>query len=171
MALIAQAFAIALDGLARAVAWLGRAVEDGSNAEARRQMMMAALQGGLTFQKGLGAVHALSHPLGGLSKTPLHHGTLNSILLPAVLRFNEPFAEEKYVRIRHALGLENSADLSAFSAGFAAGPGLPDRLGAVGVDKALLRDVAAAAGRDHSHATNPGEASEADCLGLLEEAF
>ena len=58
--------AIALDGLARGAAWIERAVADGADRTARQEMMMAALEGGLTFQKGLGAVHALSHPLGGL---------------------------------------------------------------------------------------------------------
>ena len=51
-------------------------------------MMMGALEGGLSFQKGLGAVHSLSHALGGLKDLRLHHGTLNAILLPPVLRFN-----------------------------------------------------------------------------------
>ncbi len=84
--------AIALDGLARAVGSIERAVADGTDRTARQELMMAALEGGLTFQKGLGAVHALSHPLGGLKEPSLHHGTLNAVLLPAVLRFNEPHA-------------------------------------------------------------------------------
>jgi len=78
--------AIALDGAARAWKWLEVAVADGSNRDARWHMMMASLQGGMTFQKGLGAVHAMSHPLGGLKSPVLHHGTLNAVILPAVLR-------------------------------------------------------------------------------------
>ena len=88
--------AIALDGLKRAVRNIEHAVAEGSNRDARREMMIAALHGGLTFQKGLGAVHALSHPLGGLKELSLHHGMLNAVLLPAVLRFNEPHAGKKY---------------------------------------------------------------------------
>jgi alcohol dehydrogenase class IV len=91
--------AIALDGLARALRWLPEAVGDGGNLAARSEMMMAALQGGLCFQKGLGAVHAMSHPLGGLEQPRLHHGTLNAVIMPAVLRYNEAYAEEKYARM------------------------------------------------------------------------
>ena len=66
---------------------------------------MAALEGGLTFQKGLGAVHALSHPLGGLKQVSLHHGTLNAVLLPYVLEFNGSHSEGKYKTIRQRLRL------------------------------------------------------------------
>ena len=97
--------AIALDGLARAVGAIERAVADGADRTARQEMMMAALEGGLTFQKGLGAVHALSHPLGGLKAPSLHHGTLNAVLLPAVLRFNEPNAEDEVSVLRRMLDL------------------------------------------------------------------
>ena len=61
---------------------------------------MAALEGGLTFQKGLGAVHALSHPLGGLKRVSLHHGTLNAVLLPYVLEFNQEHSGVKYDALR-----------------------------------------------------------------------
>ena len=67
----------------------------GDDLAARTEMMMGALEGGLTFQKGLGAVHALSHALGGLKSPSLHHGTLNAILLPPVLRFNAPAAARR----------------------------------------------------------------------------
>ena len=67
--------AIALDGLQRAVTHLRIAVEDGSNIQARSEMMMASMQGALAFQKGLGMIHSLSHPLGAIPKR-LHHGTL-----------------------------------------------------------------------------------------------
>ena len=68
--------------------YLERAVADGADREARAELMMGALEGGLTFQKGLGAVHGLSHALGSLKKPALHHGTLDAVLLPPVLRFN-----------------------------------------------------------------------------------
>ena len=73
--------------------------------EARYNMAMAAMEGAMVFQKGLGAVHALSHPTGGLKGYRLHHGTLNAVYLPAVLRFNEPAVGEKYKRVAQLLGL------------------------------------------------------------------
>src|SRR4051812_1839860 len=104
--------AIALDGAARAWSWIERATADGSDREARWQMMMASLQGGLTFQKGLGAVHAMSHPLGGLKSPSLHHGTLNAVILPAVLRFNESHAVDKLSRLGDALRLSPNTTLA-----------------------------------------------------------
>jgi hypothetical protein len=163
--------AIALDGLARAVAWIERAVTDGSDRTARQEMMMAALEGGLTFQKGLGAVHALSHPLGGLKEPSLHHGTLNAVLLPAVLRFNEPAAQEKYRVLRRTLGLPEDADLAAHFAALASRLGLPPGLRAMGVPAACLPAIAHHATLDHSAATNPRPATEGDFLSLLEEAM
>src|SRR5260370_7186599 len=68
-------------------------------------MAMAAMEGAMVFQKGLGAVHALSHPTGGLKGYRLHHGTLNAIYLPAVLRFNQPAVGEKYKRVAQLLRL------------------------------------------------------------------
>ena len=68
-------------------------------------MAMAAMEGAMVFQKGLGAVHALSHPTGGLKGYRLHHGTLNAVYLPAVLRFNEPAVGEKYKSVASLLGL------------------------------------------------------------------
>ena len=98
--------AIALDGVARAAGWIVEATRNGSNREARWNMLMASTEGALTFQKGLGAVHAMAHPLGALDDLSLHHGTLNAVLLPEVLRFNEPAAPEKYVRLRELVGLD-----------------------------------------------------------------
>ena len=73
--------AIALDGLRRASRHIERAVADGRDREARWEMMTAAMEGAMAFQKGLGAVHALSHPLGSLEDLKLHHGTLNAVIL------------------------------------------------------------------------------------------
>jgi alcohol dehydrogenase class IV len=163
--------AIALDGLVRAVSHIERAVADGGDREARKEMLMAALQGGLTFQKGLGAVHALSHPLGGLKQVSLHHGTLNAVLLPAVLRFNAPAAEAKYARIRHALGLSEGADLSEWVAALVARLGMPRSLSAMGVPRDVIPAIAEAAVQDHSSATNPRPATAVDYARILEESF
>ena len=102
--------AIALDGVERAARWIEQATSNGRSRPARWNMMMASMEGALTFQKGLGAVHAMAHPLGALEDLPLHHGTLNAVLLPAVLRFNEPAAPEKYERLRRVIGLGADAD-------------------------------------------------------------
>jgi alcohol dehydrogenase class IV len=165
--------AIALDGLRRAVRHLEAAVSDGSDKVARAEMMMAALEGGLTFQKGLGAVHALSHPLGGLRELSLHHGMLNAVLLAPVLRFNAaaPAVAEKYAAIRSALGLGASADLPAFFAELVGRLRLPRTLGEMGVPAEVLEQVARAAVIDHSSATNPRQAGEADYRAILDEAF
>ena len=77
---------IAFEGLRRAIGFIERAVADGNDREARWEMMMAAMLGAMSFQKGLGAVHAISHPLGGMQEPRLHHGTLNAVVMPAVLR-------------------------------------------------------------------------------------
>ena len=163
--------AIALDGLERAVRFLERAVADGSDREARREMMMAALQGGLTFQKGLGAIHALSHPLGGLASVSLHHGTLNAILLPGVLDHNAPACEEKYAAIRRRLGLNAEASLPGFFAALNARIGLPSTLAEIGVPEEALGPVSVAATRDHSSATNPRPCSAQDYRALLDAAY
>lgn len=163
--------AIALDGLVRAVRHIERAAADGNDREARKEMLMAALQGGLTFQKGLGAVHALSHPLGGLKEVSLHHGTLNAVLLPAVLRFNAPFAEAKYALIRRALGLNEGTDLSEWVAALVARVGMPGSLSAMSVTRDVIPAIAEAAAQDHSSATNPRPATTADYARMLEESF
>lgn len=163
--------AIALDGLARAVGAIERAVADGADRTARQEMMMAALEGGLTFQKGLGAVHALSHPLGGLKAPSLHHGTLNAVLLPSVLRFNESHAEAKYQTLRHTLDLPAGASLAGYFAALSGRLGLPASLRQMGVPESCLADIAHSATLDHSAATNPRPASEAEFLALLQEAM
>ena len=163
--------AIALDGLRRAVGHIERATADGSDREARKEMLMAALQGGLTFQKGLGAVHALSHPLGGLKEVSLHHGTLNAVLLPAVLRFNQPACEAKYAEIRRALDLPAGADLAEWVAGLTRRLGMPRNLTEMKVPREVVPAIAEAAVKDHSTASNPRAASAADYATMLEASF
>ncbi len=160
--------AIALDCVGRVSRHLERAWKDGASREARWQMSMAALEGGLTFQKGLGAVHALSHPLGELG---LHHGALNAVLMPAVLRFNEHHAADKYRRLRAAIGLPEEGDLAAWVAGLSARLGLPQSLREMGVASAAIPAIAGAAARDHLSETNPRPASAEDYARLLTEAM
>src|SRR4029079_2495713 len=104
--------AIALHGAGRIWLSLPRACDDGTDLAARREMMMGALEGGLSFQKGLGAVHSLSHALGGLKDLKLRHGTLNAILMPPVVRFNAAVAGEKIGRLKAAMGVAEGADLA-----------------------------------------------------------
>jgi 4-hydroxybutyrate dehydrogenase len=163
--------AIALDGLERAMAHIERATADGSDKAARREMMIAALHGGLTFQKGLGAVHALSHPLGTLTNPSLHHGMLNAVLLPHVLRFNIDHAPGKYARMRRAMGLAEKADLAQAVHDLVARLQLPLTLVEMGAPSQVLPSIAAAAMLDHCHATNARTATEAEYLGLLEAAY
>ncbi|WP_445505104.1 iron-containing alcohol dehydrogenase [Microvirga sp. G4-2] len=163
--------AIALDGLVRALSNIEQAVAQGSNREARYEMMMAALEGGLTFQKGLGAVHALSHPLGGLKQVSLHHGTLNAVLLPYVLEFNEDHSGTKYAILRQRLGLDADADLADYIRNLNKRLGMPSTLVEMGVPHESLAEIAESATKDHSSATNPRPASASDYLAILEAAY
>ena len=163
--------AIALDGLARAVRFLPQAVAEGGDLTARSEMMMAALQGGMCFQKGLGAVHAMSHPLGGLEQPRLHHGTLNAVIMPAVLRYNAGHAAEKYGRLRAALGLPPEADLAAFVEDLNSRLELPASLAAMGVPRDCLPRMIEGAVQDHSSATNPRPMAAADYAALFDEAM
>ena len=129
------------------------------------------MQGAMAFQKGLGAVHALSHPLGALPELKLHHGTLNAIFLPPVLRFNRPAVGDKYARLAEAMDLAPGADVAGAIAGLNARLGIPANLRAMGVPSQVLPAIAAQAMRDHCHATNPRPATEADYLALLHEAM
>ncbi len=160
--------AIALDCVRRAAANLRAAVEDGGNRSARWEMMMAALMGGLALQKGLGSVHAMSHPLGELH---LHHGTLNAVLLPHVLRFNAPVSAEKYAMLRQAIGLEPDADIAEWIEMLNAAIGMPKTLSELGVDPKLIPDLADKASKDHLSATNPRPADVSDYDALLRAAM
>ena len=159
--------AIALDGAGRVWRSLERAVADGRDLTARTEMMMAALEGGLSFQKGLGAVHSLSHALGAIGELKLHHGTLNAVLMPAVLRANADVIGEKIARLNAAVGLSPDADLAAEIEALNRRIGLPDRLSAMGVTTAALPGVIQRALTDHSHATNPKPLTADDYSAIL----
>jgi 4-hydroxybutyrate dehydrogenase len=159
--------AIALDGLRRATSHIERAVADGHDREARWNMMMAAMEGAMAFQKGLGAVHALSHPLGSLEDLKLHHGTLNAIFLPPVLRFNRPSIGDKWERLAAAMGLPSGADVADAVAALNARLGLPTTLRAMGVPEQVMPAMAEAATYDHCNPTNPRAAAKDDYLAML----
>ena len=166
---------IALDGLERAMKWIRVAVNDGSNREARRQMMSASMQGAMAFQKGLGAVHSLSHALGSYPAKTMHHGTLNAVVLPTVLRFNATaesvVAQDKYSKLRRAMGLPADAAVDQFIADINRDIGIAAGLGEMGLPKSFFDEAIAKALKDHCHGTNPRIATADEYRMMLEEAY
>jgi len=163
--------AIALDGAQRAAKWIEIAFKDGSNREARWNMMMASLQGGLTFQKGLGAVHSMSHPLGGLKNPVLHHGTLNALILPAVLRFNRSFCEDKLQVLERSISSDSSIKLDRFIENLNSQLHLPSSLSEMGVERDVLTQMVKGAMNDHSSASNPRPLTQQDFEFLFDEVY
>jgi alcohol dehydrogenase class IV len=162
--------AIAFDGLRRASGFIERAVRDGADREARWQMMSASMQGAMAFQKGLGAVHSLSHALGGLPVRP-HHGTLNALLLPEVVRFNEAAVPDKVRQVAEIFGARDGAGLAEAMRALNQRIGLPSGLGAMGISADTFDGVIANALKDHCHATNPRSASAEDYRRILAASF
>jgi 4-hydroxybutyrate dehydrogenase len=169
---------IALDGLARGWAHIERATRDGQDRAARWHMMSASMQGAMAFQKGLGCVHSLSHSLGGVNPR-LHHGTLNAMFLPAVLRFNASAAsiqaEQRLQRLAQAMGLQG-CDAEGHAVAEAvvamnARLGLPSGLQALGVSEDLFEQVIDGAMADHCHKTNPRLASRDDYRRMLAQSL
>jgi len=163
--------AIALDGAERAWRWIEKATSEPANREARWHMMMASMHGALAFQKGLGAVHAMSHPLGGISEVSLHHGTLNAVILPAVLRFNAGHVGEKYATLKRVFGLPPYIDLPDAIAALSARLGLPPNLSAMGVPKSVFPRMVEGAMVDHSTPSNPRPPTAADYAKLFEDCW
>ena len=165
---------IALDGLTRGWAHIERATRDGSDREARLNMMSASMQGAMAFQKGLGCVHSLSHSLGGVDPR-LHHGTLNAVFLPAVIQFNasaESVQKEKRLqRVAQAMGLNSGEDISQAIKEMNARLGLPTGLAAMGVDRSMFDKVIAGAMLDHCHKTNPRIATANEYRDMLTQSL
>lgn len=158
--------AIALHGLDCGLGAIERAMADGRDAAARRDMMTCALEGAMAFQKGLGAVHALTHPLGAIRALNLHHGTLNAVLMPAVLRFNRPVIGAKWEVLARRMGGEPDAVIAALNRRI----GMPSGLGAMGVTEAMMEAVSQDALKDHCHGTNPRIATQAEYLEILRQS-
>ena len=165
---------IALDGLQRGWANIERATQDGSDREARLNMMSASMQGAMAFQKGLGCVHSLSHSLGGVDPR-LHHGSLNAMFLPAVIRFNagaESIQKEKRLeRMAHAMGLPPGSDVAEAVRDMNARLGLPTGLAAMGVTREQFPDIIKGAMADHCHKTNPRIATAEEYAGMLGDSL
>jgi alcohol dehydrogenase class IV len=163
--------AIARDGAQRAWQFIRRAVDNGGDREARWQMMMASLEGGLTFQKGLGAVHSLSHAVGAMREPTFHHGMLNAVFLPHVLRFNAEFIGKKYDTLRDSFNLDRDADLPAAVAGLIKDIGLPVTLSEMGFRPEYIAGTVSRAMADHSNATTPRRPTASQFSNLLRSAI
>ena len=165
---------IALDGLERGWAHIERATRDGSDREARFNLMSASMQGAMAFQKGLGCVHSLSHSLGGVDPR-LHHGTLNAMFLPAVVRFNSSVEsmhkENRLARMARAMNLAAGSDIADALKEMNARLQLPTGLAQMGVNSASFGNIIAGALADHCHTTNPRRATSANYTELLEQSM
>jgi alcohol dehydrogenase class IV len=161
---------IALDGLERGWANIARATLDGSDREARLNMMSASMQGAMAFQKGLGCVHSLSHSLGGVDPR-LHHGTLNAVFMPAVIAFNagaESMVKDKRLqRMAHAMGLSGADDIGPAIKDMNARLGLPKGLAEMGVQESQFDQIITGAMADHCHKTGPRLATADDYRAML----
>jgi alcohol dehydrogenase class IV len=165
---------IALDGLERGWAHIERATRDGSDREARFNLMSASMQGAMAFQKGLGCVHSLSHSLGGVDPR-LHHGTLNAMFLPAVIRFNAQAEsvrkDRRLERMAHAMGVASAEGLPEAIREMNARLGLPKGLADMGVQREWFPKIIEGALADHCHKTNPRLASVEDYREMLETSM
>lgn len=147
--------AIALAGAKLAWDNLPKVMADPQDLEARSNMMMASIMGAVAFQKGLGAVHSLAHPLS--SDCGMHHGTANAVLLPAVLEYNEPAAQSPY----------SANQIRALNAQLNIAPRLRD----YGVTEEILKKLADKAIEDGCHQNNPRPCTREDLLGLYRTAY
>ena len=165
---------IALDGLERGWANIERATRNGSDREARLNMMSASMQGAMAFQKGLGCVHSLSHSLGGVDPR-LHHGALNAMFLPAVVRFNAQAEsvqkDHRLVRMARVMGLASGSEIPDAIRAMNVRLGLPTGLAAMGVRRDWFDRIIQGAQADHCHNTNPRLASVEDYTEMLETSL
>jgi alcohol dehydrogenase class IV len=161
---------IALEGMRLVFENLPTAYAEPGNLQARAHMMSAAAMGAIAFQKGLGAIHALSHPVGALYNT--HHGTTNAVVMPMVLDFNRPAIEPLIDRAAAYLGIAGGFD------GFRARVielrttlGIPAGLAAMGVERARLDDLTAMALEDPTAGANPVTMTRENTRALFEAAM
>jgi len=172
---------IALDGLTRGWVNIERATHNGQDRDARLHMMSASMQGAMAFQKGLGCVHSLSHSLGGVNPK-LHHGALNALFLPAVVRFNaasESVQQERRMqRMAYAMGLGEIQGAAAAAQAIAqaitamnARLGLASGLAALGVERAWFDKIIEGAMADHCHKTNPRLATAQEYREMLQASM
>ncbi|MEQ8308862.1 MAG: iron-containing alcohol dehydrogenase [Hoeflea sp.] len=161
---------IALEGMRLVKENLPLVVADGSNIAARAEMMSAAAMGAVAFQKGLGAIHALSHPVGAVYNT--HHGMTNAVVMPPVLRMNRPAIEERIARAADYLGIAGGFDgFYDFVVKLRADLGVPDKLAELGVGRDRIDEMTAMALEDPSAGGNPVKLTEENTKALFEECI
>ena len=168
--------AVAIDGIRRVARSLPVAFRAPADLAARTDMMIAAMQGAMAFQKGLGASHALAHALTPISG--LHHGLANAVVLPAVMEFNRAAATARLARVAEAMGEPGRGDDASLAAAaiarvreLTAELRLPPRLRDAGVREDDLPRIARQAFGDASHQTNPRPCGEAELLAIARAAF
>ncbi|MGA1802588.1 iron-containing alcohol dehydrogenase [Rhizobium sp. HT1-10] len=161
---------IALEGMRLVKEFLPRAFKEGTDLEARANMMAAAAMGAVAFQKGLGAIHALSHPIGAVYNT--HHGMTNAVVMPAVLRFNRKPIEEKIARAAAYLGISGGFDgFYDYVLQLRADLGVPDTLSKMGIADDRIDDMAAMAIEDPSAGGNPVPMTLENTKALFRDCF
>ncbi|MBR9843348.1 MAG: iron-containing alcohol dehydrogenase [Rhodobacteraceae bacterium] len=161
---------IALEGMRLVKDYLPRAYADGADLEARAQMMSAAMMGATAFQKGLGAIHAMSHPIGAHFNT--HHGTTNAVCMPAVLDFNAPTIADRFKQASAYLGIAGGFDgFRAFVQELNDSLGIPRRLSNLGVTAESIPELVKGAIIDPSCGGNPIELTETNLTTLFETAL
>jgi alcohol dehydrogenase class IV len=160
---------MALDGLRRAATNLRPAVEDGKNLNARRELLAAALNGGLAAQKGFGGVEAAARALE--HEVRVRHGVLHAAIVPEVLAFNAPAISDRISVIRSALSLEPDADVVATLCRLAEDVGLPVRLSDAGVAMSVVARTALRAAAEPANQTNPRLATPRDYEAMLTAAL
>jgi alcohol dehydrogenase len=158
---------IALEGMRLVKENLPLVVADGSNITARAEMMSAAAMGAVAFQKGLGAIHALSHPVGAVYNT--HHGMTNAVVMPPVLRLNRPAIEERIARAAAYMGISGGFDgLYDYVLKLRADLGVPDKLAELGVGRDRIDEMTAMALEDPSAGGNPVKMTSENTKALFE---
>ncbi|WP_421857429.1 iron-containing alcohol dehydrogenase [Oricola sp.] len=159
---------IALEGMRLVKDYLPRAYADGTDLEARAHMMSAAAMGATAFQKGLGAIHALSHPIGAIYHT--HHGTTNAVCMPAVLQFNRPAIEHRLALASAYLGIEGGYEgFCAFVDGFNDSFDIPKNLTGLGIESPDVGRILEGALKDPSTGGNPVAMTAENTRQLIEQ--
>jgi len=158
---------IALEGMRLVKDYLPRAYVDGNDLEARAQMMSAALMGATAFQKGLGAIHALSHPIGAVYNT--HHGTTNAVCMPAVLEMNAPVIADRFDTAAAYLGIKGGfTGFRDFVQEFNDSFKIPRKLSEMGVGNDRIDELTEMALKDPSTGGNPVEMTSENTKALFE---
>jgi alcohol dehydrogenase class IV len=161
---------IALEGMRLVKDYLPRAYADGTDIEARAQMMSAAAMGATAFMKGLGAIHAMSHPIGAMFNT--HHGTTNAVCMPAVLDLNAPEISARFDQAAAYLNISGGFDgFRAFVQEFNDSLGIPRKLADLGVTPDAIPQLVKGAITDPSCGGNPVTLTEENLTQLFNKAM